>query len=63
MKEVLYTMYFETVEEAEQYAKEHKIEKYHFETPSYVETGVDMVWFRSDENIDEYIKSLANKIK
>lgn len=35
--------YFETIEQAEEFVKEHNIEFYHFETPDFLEKGVDLV--------------------
>ena len=35
--------YFNSIEEAEKFIKKNKIEKYHFQTPMYLENGVDLV--------------------
>lgn len=40
-------IYFETIAEAEEFAKKHKLKNYCFYTPMYLENGVDLSY---DEN-------------
>lgn len=35
--------YFNSIEEAEKFIKENDIKDYHFQTPEYLENGVDLV--------------------
>lgn len=35
--------YFNSIEEAEKFIKENNIKDYHFQTPEYLENGVDLV--------------------
>lgn len=46
--------YFNSVEEANKFIKANHVENYHFETPDYLETGVDLV-------IDEFICEICGE--
>ena len=40
--------YFESIEKAKEFAKENHITNYVFQTPDFMERGVDMAW--GDDN-------------